>query len=114
MGETDSISLQHWILRFGAASGELQLLVTYFTEFLSNGRLPLVAYRAMMSGRLITLDKQPEVRTVGVGETWRRLMAKCLIWGTGKDGKAACGKEQLAGGLEAGIEVRIHAMRVLW
>ena len=65
----DSVSLQCWILRFGAASGELRLIVSDFTEWLSNGRPPWVAYRAMLSGRLIPLDMQPEVRTVGVGET---------------------------------------------
>ena len=26
-GGTDSVSLQHWLLRFGAASGELRLIV---------------------------------------------------------------------------------------
>ena len=31
-GGTDSVSLQHWLLRFGAASGELQLIVGDFME----------------------------------------------------------------------------------
>ena len=67
-----------------------------------------------MSGRLIALDKQPGIRPVGVGETWRRLMAKCLIKVTGPEAKAAYGITQLAGGLEAGIEGAIHVMRVLF
>ena len=113
-GGTDSVSFQHWLLRFGAASGELRPIVADFTEWLSNGRPPWDAYRVMMSGRLIALDKQPRVRPVGVGETWRRLMAKCLLQLTGQEAKAACGTEQLAGGVEAGIEGSIHAMRVLW
>ena len=58
---TDSVSLQHWLLSFGAASGELRLIVADFKEWLSN---------TMMSGRLIALDKQPGVRPVGVRETW--------------------------------------------
>ena len=41
-------------------------------------------------------------------------MAKCLLKVAGPEAKAACGTTQLAGGLEAGIEVAIHAMRVLW
>ena len=57
-----------------------------------------------MSGRLISLDKQSEFRPVGVGETWQRLMLKCVLGITGQDSKAACGTEQLAGGVEAGIE----------
>ena len=56
-GGTDSVLLQHWILRFGAASGELRLIVRDFMEWLGNGRPPWAAYRALMSGRLIALDK---------------------------------------------------------
>ena len=37
-GGTDLISLQHWLLRFGAASGELRLIVAEVGEWLSNGR----------------------------------------------------------------------------
>ena len=58
----------------------------------------------MMSSRLIALDKCPGIRTVGIGETWRHLLAKCLMWVTGQEAKAACGTEQLARGVEAGIE----------
>ena len=67
-----------------------------------------------MSSRLIALDKQPGIRPVVVGETWRRLMAKCLIRVTGQEEKSACETDQLDGGMEAGIEGGIHAMRFLW
>ena len=56
-----------------------------------------------MSDRLIALDKQSGIRPVGVGETWRRLMAKCLLKVAGTEAKSACGTTQLAGVLEAGI-----------
>ena len=39
-GGTDSVSLQHWLLRFGAASAELRLIVGDFVEWLENGRPP--------------------------------------------------------------------------
>ena len=68
-GGPDSVSLQHWLLRFGAASAELRLVVRDFVEWLGNGRPPWAAYRALMSGRLIVLNKQPGIRPVGVGET---------------------------------------------
>ena len=64
------MSLQHWILRFGAASVELRLIVGDFVKWLGNERHPWSAYRALMSGRLIALDKQPGIMPVGVGETW--------------------------------------------
>ena len=85
-----------------------------FTEWLSNGWPPWAAYRAMMSGRLITLDKQPGIRPVRIGKTWRRLMAKCLLQVTGQEAKDACGTEQVAGSVEAGIEGGIQVMCVLW
>ena len=68
----------------------------------------------MMAGWLMALDKSPGIRLVGIGETWRRLLAKCLLLVTGKETKAACGMEQLAGGVEAGVEGAIHAARLQW
>ena len=67
LGGTDSVSLQHWLLRFGAASVEIRLIVGDFVEWLGNGRPPWAAYRALMSGQLIALDKQPGIRPVRVG-----------------------------------------------
>ena len=52
-GGVNLLILQHWLLRFGAASGELRLTVEDFVEWLTNGRPPWAAYRALMSGRLI-------------------------------------------------------------
>ena len=98
-GGTELVSLQHLLLRFRAASGDLRLIVGNFMECLGNGRPPWAAYRKLVSGCLIVLDKQPGIRPVGVGETWRRLMAKCLIWVTGQEAKTACRTAQLAGGV---------------
>ena len=78
-GGTESVSLQHWLLWFGEASGELRLIFGDFVEWLGNGRPPWAAYRARMSVRMIALDKQPGIRLFGMGETWWRLMAKCLL-----------------------------------
>ena len=39
-GGPDSVSLQHWLLRVRAVSGELRLIVCNFTEWLVNGRNP--------------------------------------------------------------------------
>ena len=113
-GGNDSVSLQHWLLWFGAASGELRLIVAEVEEWLSNGRPPWAAYRAMMSGRMIALDKSPGIRSVGIGETWHRLLEKCLLRVSGQESKAACGTEHLAGGVEAGIKGAIHAVRLQW
>ena len=39
-GGTDSVSLQHWLLRFGAASADIRLIVGDFIEWMSNGKPP--------------------------------------------------------------------------
>ena len=56
-GGTESVSLQHWLLQFGVASGELRLIVGGFREWMSNGRPPWAAYRTLMRGRLVALEK---------------------------------------------------------
>ena len=48
-------------------------------EWLGNRRPPWDAYRALMSGRLIALDKHPGIIPVRVGETWIWLMEKFLL-----------------------------------
>ena len=83
-------------------------------EWMGNGRPPWSAHRALMSGRLITLNKQPGIKPFRVGEIWWRLMSKCLLWVVGPETKATCRTNQLAGGVEARIEGAIHAMRVCW
>ena len=67
-----------------------------------------------MSGRLISLDKCPGVSPVGVGDTWRQILAKCMMVMTGAEANEVCSAEQLYDGLEAGIEVGIHAVWLLW
>jgi hypothetical protein len=48
-----------------------------------------------------------------IGEIWRRLLAKCLLFVAGSEPKD-CGTDPLCAGPEAGIEDGIHAMQNLW
>ena len=54
---TDSIILQHLMLRFGAASAGLRKIVGGFGDWKANRCPPWADYRALMSGHLIGLDK---------------------------------------------------------
>ena len=67
-GGVDSISIQHWLLRFGVVSLGLRQTFGDFGYWMDNGCFPWVAYRALMSGHLIGFDKCPGVRPVGVGD----------------------------------------------
>jgi hypothetical protein len=64
-----------------------------------------------MACRLVALDKSPGVRPVGIGEVYRRLMAKCLLKVVGHQATDAAGNLNLCAGLSAGIEGAIHAVR---
>ena len=67
------------MLRFGNASSELRQIVGEFGDWMSNGRPCWAAYRALTLGRLISLDKCLGVRPVRLGETWQRLLSKCVV-----------------------------------
>ena len=52
----------------------------------------------------------PGVRPVGIGEIWKRGIAKCALKIVGEDAKGACGSTNLCAGLEAGIEGALHSV----
>ena len=64
--------------------------------------------------RLISLDKNPGVRPIGVGETVRRIMGKAILFIIKQNILEAVDTLQLCVGQEAGGEVVIHAMRQLF
>ena len=67
-----------------------------------------------MSGWIISLDKQPGVRLVGVGEMWRNLFANIVLKVTVPEATMACQDDQLCAGLKAGIDSAIHGVQALW
>ena len=78
-GGTDAIDLKNWLLRFGAESEQLRDSLASIAEWMANDSPSWAAYRALMACQLVALDKSPGVRPVGIGEVYRRLMAKCVI-----------------------------------
>jgi len=77
--------------------------------WLANGFPPWSSYRALKSGRLITLDNNPSVRPIGIGESWRCLFAKCVLAVAGKDAADECGIGNLSGGMSAGIKATVYS-----
>ena len=103
--------LKHWIMKYGLMSGALREEVAMLTDWLSNDRPPWASYRALMSGRLVAIDKNPGIRPIGVGETWQRLITKVNLKVTGEGAVLSCGDKQLCAGLPAGIEGAVHGAR---
>ena len=61
--------------------------------------------------RLVPLMKEDDgVRPVGIGETLRRIIGKCVIKAVGNDVQMAAGALQTCAGVQSGIEAAIHAM----
>lgn len=108
LGGADAEAVSNWLLQFGDASRRLRNAVAKICRWMANDFPPWAAYRALMSGRLIGLDKMPGVRPVGIGETWRRLSAKCILSVAGEEAKESCGAIQLCARLKSGIDGAIH------
>ena len=60
-GYIDSEALQGWLLKFGEGNKKLCIDVEMFVDWLANQSLPWIAYHEFMSGRLISLNKQPGI-----------------------------------------------------
>ena len=103
-GGTDLEALQVWLLKLGEDSTRLSTSVEIFVDWLSKGSPPWAAYRAFMSVYLITLDKQPSMRPVYVGETFRRLFTKNLLNVTGPEATMACKDDQMYAVLKSVID----------
>ena len=55
------------MLQFGEACGDLRHIFAEFSERMANERPIWAAYHALMSGRLIVIDKNTGVWPVGMG-----------------------------------------------
>ena len=104
LGGTDGPTLKGWFLCHKGVSKTLCKAVARLTKWLSNDIRPWEAIRALMSNRLIALDKKPGVRPIGIGQIWQRLMAKTMVPIAGPIATDTCGTDQLCAGLKAGIE----------
>ena len=67
-----------------------------------------------MSYRLSALDKQTDMRPVGVRKTWGRLFTKILIKFTGPEAIMACQYDQLYSGLKARNDGAVHGAHAIW
>ena len=67
-----------------------------------------------MDGRLITLDNNPDVRPVRVGETWRRLFAKCVLKVTAPEDTNVCQDDQICARPKVVICGTVHRVQDIW
>ena len=77
--------------------------------WLSTESPPYAAIHGLMTQRMVALDKQLGVCSIGIRECWLRGVSKTVLQEFGAEAKTACGKIQLCAGLEAVIEGALHA-----
>ena len=111
---TNAHSLRSWLTRFKQSSKHLRDSLASLAQWMSNELVPWPAIRALLSCRLIALDKNPGVRPIGIGHIWRRAIAKCVLAVAVPAATEACGIDQLCVGLQAGIEGAVHAATKFW
>ena len=107
---TDSEHWQTVLLRHGAHSSDLRDEVATHATKMCNQILPWSKVRALVSGRLIALDKHPGVRPIGIGECLRIIVCKSVAEFTKIDLEETCSTDQLACGMKVGVESAIHAL----
>ena len=106
---SDSSHWQDVILRFGPHSERLRDAVAGLTRFLVNSLVDRSHICALLTSRLIALDKSPGIRPISVAETLRRIFGKVVCLLTREDTETVCEVSQLCAGLKCGIEGAIHA-----
>ena len=63
-----------------------------YAKWLANDTPPWAAYRALMVGCLIALDKIPGISLIAIDEVLRQLIAKCVLRVDKVEAQEACGK----------------------
>ena len=107
----------HWqafLLHYGTHSAKLRDAVAELARRLSNKIVDWKDIRALMSSRLIALDKCPGVRPIAIGEILRRIICRSIVMATRNDIADLCGVDQLCSGIKGGIEGAFHAMKELF
>ena len=66
---------------------------------------------AFLSSCLIPLDKNPGLRSIGVGEVLRRIVGKVFVFTLRGDIISSVGQLQVCAGQKCGCEAAVHAMQ---
>ena len=69
--------------------------------------------KALLSCRLIPLDKKPELQPIGVGEVLRKIVGKVIVSTLRDDMITLVGLLQVCAGQESGSEAAVHAMYIM-
>ena len=98
---------------FGTSSSALRKAFANVVQKLCTDLVETHAVEAFLSCRLIPLDKNPGIRSIGVGEVLRRIAGKVFVSILKEDVIKFTGTLQVCAGQEAGIKA-IHSMNMMY
>ena len=97
---------------FGKLSIELAEEIAILARRICVEDIPHEYLQLLWDCRLVPLMKEDDgTRPVGIGETIRRIIGKCVLKVVGEDVQLASSALQTCAGIESGIEAAIHAMK---
>ena len=110
----DAASWRRLCTSFHKASGDLcdslaLCAIRICTEYVNPSGLT-----ALVASRLVSLDKNPDVRPIGIGECSRRIISKAVLSIIRQDILETTGSIKLCAGEESGCEAAVHAMRAIF
>ena len=98
--------------RFGRCADELADQIAILARRMCTEKISNKVLQTFLACRLVPLMKEDNgIRPVGIGESLRRIVGKCVSWVLKKDIIKASGTLQTCTGIESGIEAAIHAMK---
>ena len=95
---------------FEKESSDLCAVLATLTRLLCTNVQAPTSLEALITCRLIPLNKNPDLRPIGVGEVLRRIIGKSVANVLKSDVKHSVGSLQVCAGQDAGSEAAVHAM----
>ena len=109
--------------KYGKASSDCREAIALMTRTICTEQIELCyqaddcvtsSLEALLSCRLVPLNKNPGCRPIGVGETLRRIISKVAMRMVSNDVLNCVGNTQVCAGQKGGSEAAIHAMRMIY
>ncbi|CAM1297505.1 Uncharacterised protein r2_g683 [Pycnogonum litorale] len=106
----DAINWRRFCMCFGKDSQDLCCAIAAVGRRLATVHVDPAGLSALISCRLIPLDKNPGVRPIGICEISKRIITKAILQVSKGEILSATGTKQLCTGFDSGCEAAVYAM----
>ena len=110
----DAASWRRLCTFFHKASGHLCESLALCAIRISTEYVDPSGLTAVVASRLVSLDKNPGVRPIRIGECSRRIISKAVLSIIRQDILETTGSIQLCAGQESGYEAAVHVMKAIF